>query len=162
MGICLTLSAYTPDDLQILIAEEAAQDGPTAQAECDLDKLWYDLHYLLTRSYDPQDSLLSNAVYLPHNSLDDADLDEAEKAAIMESVVAEMGWPPVAYLLAEEAAAVAAELDRQDFEKLWENARAELDNDDDDKEWLQKTFDKLCAFYRNAANNRHGVLGMLY
>ena len=162
MGISLALSAYTPDDLQILIAGEAEQDAPSAQSKCDLDKLWYELHYLLTQSYDPKGSLLSNALYLPHNPLDDADLDEAEKVAIMESVVAEMGWSPVAYLLEEEVAAIATELGRQDFEELWENTYTELDNDDDDKEWLREAFLKLRAFYRIAADNHNGVLGMLY
>lgn len=158
MGISLALSAYTPDDLQILIAGETAQGKLTAQVEYDLDKIWYDLHYLLTHSCEPQDTLLSNALYLPHNPLDDMGLDEEE----IESLIKEMGAPPVAYLLEEEVAAVAAELDRQDFEKLWENTRTELANDDDDKEWLQEAFVKLRAFYRNAADNCHSVLGMLY
>lgn len=156
MGICLSLTAYTSDDLQAILNDETAQNSSIDQAKCDLDKIWGEIHYLLTQSHEPQDSLLSNAIFLPHTPFDDMGLSEEE----MEDIMEEMGFAPATYLLAEEIPAIAAELSKQEFEKLWENAQDELSIDD--KDWLRDVFTELCAFYQTAAENQHGVLGLLY
>ncbi len=139
-----------------LLQQRLGGRGPVAGVgdRLELDKAWHGLHYILSGTIEPGESLLSQAVLGGTEIGDDfCGYGPARcfTAAQVGALAALLGDPAVA----TEAAA------RYDAERLTELQIYPFGWDEDDREWLLSALRDLRGFYADAAGKGRAVVTCL-
>ena len=139
-----------------MMQQRLGRRGPATGAgdELELDKAWHGLHYILSGTVEPGESLLSQAVLGGTEIGDDFSgygPPRCFTAAQVGELAAALGDPAVA----TEAAA------RYDTERMTELQIYPFGWDEDDREWLLTALRDLRSFYADAAGKGLAVVTCL-
>jgi hypothetical protein len=139
-----------------LIQQRMGRRGPVAGAgdRLELDKAWHGLHYILTGTVEPDESLLGQAVLGGTEIGDDFSGYGPARcftAAEVGDLAAVIGDPAVA----TDAAA------RYDAVRMTELQIYPFGWDEDDREWLLSALRDLRGFYADAAGKGSAVVACL-
>ncbi|MGG3800170.1 YfbM family protein [Metabacillus fastidiosus] len=128
------------------------------EIECDIDKAWHGIYFLLTGEKNSEDFL--------NTSLGEVVLGGT-------AIGNDLGYGPLRYLEADEAAEIFHALKHITVDDFSERFNAEQLNEqdiypmydewtEDDKDYLLENYEELFQYFKEAVNNKEAILLLIH